>query len=80
MLVVAIASGSAVVAISLGIAFGVVRALPLLMMARVRTPAALRQVHEVLAAYERPADVAARCVGAAALAAVVTLAAFGVVS
>ncbi len=70
VLALALLSGSAVHGVAIGTAFGVVRALPLLGMARVRTPATLRRAAATLASAQpvlRPATTGTLLAAAAAM-------------
>jgi MFS family permease len=60
MVVVAVASGSPGAALSIGVTFGIVRALPVLAMARVSTPQGLRALHTRVAALAQPVGFAAQ--------------------
>jgi sulfite exporter TauE/SafE len=56
MLLAAALTGSVIGGAVIGVVFGAVRSVPVLLTARVRTPAALRALHARAAAWERPAS------------------------
>ena len=74
MVVIAVASGSPLTALAIGVTFGIVRAVPVLAMARVSTPQALRAVHARVAVLGGPVGVAAQAVTALAVLGVAMLA------